>query len=78
MRTAGEKGVPIPKEDIPNMIGKRVHASWAKWGCNWTLKSVEGDVAILVTPVTGKTIRTKVSDLVYTKRYSGRAQRVKR
>lgn len=74
MRTAAEKGTPIPLADVPNMIGKRVHAAWAKWGCNWVLKSVDGDMAILETPTTGKVLKTKVSDLVYTKKYAHRAR----
>lgn len=77
MRKAGESGVPIPKEDIPNMIGKRVRLSWALSGCQWHLKVVDGDKVILETPVTGKPLIGRVDDLIYTRKHEKRAKVVK-
>jgi len=76
MVTAKEKGLPpIPESDLRAMIGKRVHLSWARVGCNWVLKEVIGDIATLETPSTGIKRKAKITDLVYTKRYAGRASK---
>jgi hypothetical protein len=45
-----------------------VHLSWAYAGANWTLKSIDGDTAHLITPLTGKPLIANVADLCFTKR----------
>ncbi len=59
--------IPIPPDKAPAMVGKGVHVRWANKACVWILKEIVGDKATLVTPKSRKTIRTKTSDLCYTR-----------
>jgi hypothetical protein len=62
--------VPIPESSLPDMMGKRVHVSWARWGCTWELAKVDGRTATLRTPKTRKIVTTDISTLFYTKKHA--------
>lgn len=61
--------LPIPRESLSTMIGKRVHVKWAHHGCNWTLIRVDGDIAHLRTPKTRHDMTANVRDLCYTRKH---------
>jgi hypothetical protein len=58
----------IPKEELPKMIGKGIHLSWAKPGCIWILDSINGEMLKLHTPMTGKRVEAEAKDALYTRK----------
>ena len=61
--------IRIPEDDLPNMINKQVHVSWARKGCVWNLLKVEGVLATLKTPKTHKVITTHINNLLYIRKH---------
>lgn len=59
----------IELADLPRMIGKGVHVSWAAKACIWQLKAVEGETAVLITPKTRKRITTSIYNLQYIRKH---------
>ena len=57
--------VPIPREALPQMIGKPIHLSWARNGARWILRRIEGDTLHLETPRTHCTRTAKAGDARY-------------
>ncbi len=62
---------PIPLNDLPSMVGKAIHLSWAYHGTVWILDKVEEDLLYLHTPKTGKKLTASVKDACYTRKYEG-------
>lgn len=60
------------------VIGAKYHLAWArKHGMVWTLVRIEGDSAVLQTPVTKKWLRAKLVDLRHTRNEQTRIEREK-
>jgi hypothetical protein len=64
--------VPIPVEDLPNMINRPIHLAWADPGCVWILVSVEGEKMTLRTPKTGRVRVSPVKDACYSRYWEQR------
>lgn len=66
---------PVPADKLPGLVGKRVHLAWAQAGANWVLKEILEDGSVrLVTPLTGKPLVAKASDVCYTNLHLGHAK----
>ena len=65
------------KEAIPVLVprkGKKYHLKWAKFGCVWMLKSINGDKVELITPKT-KLRRIEIaSNLIHTRAQQARIE----
>ena len=61
--------VPIPRDKLPEMVGKGIHLSWANKGCIWILKRIDGDKLHLYTPKTSKPFIGKAADACYTRQH---------
>lgn len=61
----GRPMVPISREDLPRMVGKQIHLSWARNGCVWQLMSIEGDKIHLRTPSTWRPRIADAKDACY-------------
>lgn len=60
--------VPIPRNELPKMVGKLVHLSWARSnGMVWRLERIEGDLIHLRTPSTGKPLTARAEEACYTR-----------
>jgi hypothetical protein len=59
----------IPADKLPKFINELVHVSWARRGCVWRLRSINGKSATLETPTTKKIINTSINYL-YAARYN--------
>lgn len=57
--------VPIPKDKLPDMLGKKIHLRWAKHGCVWNLLKINDDTIELITPSSRKQRTAKASDACY-------------
>lgn len=58
-----------PKEIV---VGRRYHCSWARSRkMSWRLLAIEGDVAVMETPITHKPMRTQLSSLRNTNQWEG-------
>lgn len=57
-------------KDPKEAIGKPVHLDWAYAGAVWILDAIEGDMAILRTPKTGKLRKSPLHTLRYTRKQS--------
>lgn len=61
--------VPIPRDELPKMVGKLVHLSWARQnGMVWRLERIVGDVIYLRTPSTGKPLTARAGEACYTRK----------
>lgn len=63
----GNPLTPIPVDELPEMLGKLIHLSWAHKGCVWRLLKINGDQMELITPRTGRRRFAKVKDACYTR-----------
>lgn len=67
MKIRYNKNTPLLNVKIP-VIGSLYHLSWArKRGMVWRLVSIDGEYAVLKTPVTNKEIRSKLDTLRHTR-----------
>ena len=64
----------IPKDLLPDFIGKGVHLAWAKRGCWWILESIDRETANLRTPQSGKKIQAHINDICYIEKHDPVAQ----
>ncbi len=65
MKVRYPKGKPLLPVLTP-VIGHLYHLSWAASnGMQWILIGIEGDTAVMQTPVTKKVLRTKLKDLMH-------------
>ena len=60
--------IPIPYEDLPSMIGKTIHLSWAAKGARWNLDSIEGTKIHLHARRSKAKLIANASDACYTRR----------
>lgn len=67
-----EDFVRIPDQHLASMIGKPVHASWAKPGAVWILDRIVGTKAFLRTPKTNKWAWCRTDELCYIRRHQGK------
>lgn len=65
---ASETMHAIPPADLPRMVGQPIHLAWAKKGCVWILRSIEGDTLHLETPKTGRRSTAAAKDACYVRR----------
>ena len=61
--------IPIPADNLPAMVGKPIHFSWAKNGCVWILRRIEGDKLHCYTPKSLKPFVGNAADACYTRRH---------
>ena len=61
--------IPIPAAELPEMIGKGIHLSWANKGCIWILDRIEGDTLHMHTPRSKKRFVGKAADARYVRQY---------
>lgn len=60
---------PIPREKLPEMIGKRIHLSWAYHGITWILDKILGETMYLHTASSGKRLQSHTKFAQYCRRY---------
>lgn len=58
--------VKIPKDKLRPFM--KVHCSWAKQGCFWLIEKIDGNIAYLITPTSGKRVKTSIDNLEYIER----------
>ena len=61
--------VPIPRDKLPEMVGKGIHLSWADKGCIWILKRIDGNKIHLLTPKTSRPFIGNAIDACYTRQH---------
>jgi len=61
--------IPIPRDDLPRMVGKPVHLVWANPACVWILIGVDGERLELMTPKTGKRLVGRAADARYARQH---------
>jgi hypothetical protein len=59
--------IPIPVDELPEMLGRPIHLAWANPACVWILVSLEGERMMLRTPKTKKTLYAQAKDACYSR-----------
>lgn len=60
--------IKIPRDKISDEMNRPVHVGWARPGCVWILRRIEGEIAHLETPKTHRWSKAHLDQLFYSRR----------